>query len=252
MEEVEWDTSLVPKRRHRLGYSYPSHQTRNGPAPLASFEDLPSDDQNSPDCVSIPDLEPDSEAAIDEALAGDPHLLLRNPASDQTTPVNEDPVCASTATLTDLREAPIKPRSLVTDTGLSLMRRKSSPIPGKHSLTASREGASPTPDVKRKSSWTDVLFRRRSRSRSPVDVPDASQHPMEVRAKPEKKKKGVFAIFNKNKRGSRDSVKNAGCESASRPQLLQTPVLPVSQSKGSPEDRRIAWETLRLPRLSIT
>lgn len=62
--------------------SYPSRQRRFGPAPLASFEDLPSDDQNSPDDDLRDDLSPDP-TAIERALEIDSQLLLQR-RSDST------------------------------------------------------------------------------------------------------------------------------------------------------------------------
>ena len=251
MDVTEWDTSLVRGRRFpRIGYSYPSHQTRGGPAPLASFEDLPTDDQKSPDSPDVPDLDLDDDLALD----GGSRLCDR---SDSATPVNElpDARTASVATLTQLPDVALKTRCLVTDTGLSYGRRKSSPIPGKQSVLSAN---SPSPDAKRKSSWTDVLFRRRSRSRSPVEPADANH--ADSHAKEEKKKKkGVFSFLKKKSGRDVESEQQPAAETTSnkpaankRPQHLLTPVSAAPQSKSSPDDRRIAWQTLRLPRLSIT
>jgi hypothetical protein len=214
-------------------------------------------------------LDPDSEV-IDNVLAAG---LCSH--SNSTTPVNElpDALKESTATLSQLpdsttrvnenqlQEVTLKTPSLVTDTGLSFTRRKSSPIPGKQNLSAK----SPGPDVRRKSSWTDLLFRGRSRSRSPADGHSADANYSGSDAKSEKKKKkGVFSFLKKKNPDRETSVQQHGHESAlqdvslqqsanKRPQSLQTPVVnSLTESKGSPDDRRIAWQTLRLPRLSIT
>ncbi|KAI1295529.1 hypothetical protein HDE_05559 [Halotydeus destructor] len=78
-------------RKGKLGYSKPSNQPRNGPAPLASFEDLPSDDQASPD-DSRDNLSPD-EDVLDRGLCANARdLLVSSPTKTLTpamTPTND-------------------------------------------------------------------------------------------------------------------------------------------------------------------
>lgn len=73
-------------RRPKIGYSYPSSQQRQGPAPLASFEDLPSDDQCSPDDERRASLSPDQDV-IDKALEGDAREMLAASPTGTLTPV---------------------------------------------------------------------------------------------------------------------------------------------------------------------
>src|SRR5690242_2191433 len=79
----------APRRTPKIGYSYPSGQNRAGPAPLASFEDLPSDDQDSPESEERRLDHSPSQEVIDDALEADSRDLLNASPDSSVTPVND-------------------------------------------------------------------------------------------------------------------------------------------------------------------
>lgn len=180
-------------RPPKIGYSYPSSQTRHGPAPLASFEDLPSDDQASPD-TPVADLSPDVEV-LNAVLDLDTRDFLRGkrPA----------PPCNLETSLDDKRRSSGVSTATLTPTGIlpgnktesSSGSDRDNEAPGtRRKSTPGKESAPLTSPAgkERKSSWTDLLFRGRSRSKSPlgIDIP--------INNDANKKRRGsLFSFFTK-------------------------------------------------------
>lgn len=127
---------------------YPSRQRRFGPAPLASFEDLPTDDQDS------------SPEAPDTLL----------PSSEVSTPQVEGDF-DSLATLTpcgSLRTANGSPCSPVAAAGGPALLLEAAPPEADSLLTPGEEPA------RRKGSWTELFLRGRSPQRSTGSSPEPS------------------------------------------------------------------------------
>lgn len=229
---------MEKRKTPKLGYSYPSNQKRCGPAPLASFEDLPSDDLlSSPDDSPehrIPDLSPDSDV-IQQGLDADARDLLLEP-TDTVTPVNDRSPeeyerklsSVSRETLTDVKETKGHNREQE-----STQERKGS------RLEANGGG----PQEKRKGSWTEVFTRgsSRSRSRSPQDE-DHLVTPAKSPAADTKKKKGIFSFLKKGHKTSNNSKHQTH---VSQPVVKSTHVTSSNETR----PKNIA---LVAPRLSIT
>ncbi|XP_054153077.1 putative uncharacterized protein DDB_G0277255 [Oppia nitens] len=208
--------------------SYASKQKRFGAAPLASFEDLPSDDQISPD----DDDDDNDEEFVCDPLDGHPtvldldssQLLMQNRRSDNS---NTSPALSPTLTITPTsgggggeRKASYSlSQNTLTDDGgsgsvtpvaasgggvgnseslLSIGSQHRPATGGSHgSLLTVPDGAdgskSPTtPDSKRKSSWTDIFFAGRGgRTRSK----STSSSPRKSPTTSGERKKSVFAKF---------------------------------------------------------
>lgn len=180
---------LPRARPPKIGYSYPSSQARQGPAPLASFEDLPSDDQASPDTPV--NLSPDVEV-LNEGLDLNTRDFLRGKRGPEQSDEKRRSSGVSTATLTPTGLLP--GNNIETSSGsdrsneVTGLRRKSSPD---KKCNALHSPSSPHEVKPRKSSWTDLLFRGRSRSKSPVDI----QLPINDVNK--KRKGSLFSFFTK-------------------------------------------------------
>lgn len=157
--------------------SYPSRQLRAGPAPLASFEDLPSDELESPDSLADLDdniLNSQSSRPTDFDGSSTPRTLtvsaLSTPQFDSDgdsqftlTPCdgvkNQIPISSKTSSFSSLiKTGKDDDRASISSTG-----GKKGSI---SSLLSSGESSRPSrEDSHRKGSWTDI-FRSRSRSRS--------------------------------------------------------------------------------------
>lgn len=127
---------------------YPSRQRRFGPAPLASFEDLPTDDQDS------------SPEAPDTLL----------PSSEVSTPQVEGDF-DSLATLTpcgSLRTANGSPCSPVAPPAPPPLLLEAPAAP------ASADSLTPEEPTRRKGSWTELFLRGRSPQRSTGTSPEPS------------------------------------------------------------------------------
>lgn len=302
---------FTPSGRPKLGYSYPSDQRRAGPAPLASFEDLPSDEQISPegdigDDNTLQDLSPDSEE-FDHILSFDSRDVLTQPSphkvtiphrQEQTnghynsyhandnqpisTTINGISViqstlpntsnygllsppsssgqqlsgCWSSSTPTTVTYSQVcvdeEPASgEVTPTGYSSPMvpgtsgtydgSSARPSGGSNLMVPSGDESggekSPSPDSRRKGSWTDIFFlgRSRSRSKSPIgsecsqkspncDQPDtittptATNTPTTTGNSSGKNKKGFFSFL---KVGRKNSTSTVGTNNGSTPQAQQ-------------------------------
>ncbi|KAK8778312.1 hypothetical protein V5799_020346 [Amblyomma americanum] len=119
---------------------YPSRQRRFGPAPLASFEDLPTDDQDSSPEARSPDTLVPSEVSTPQ-VEGDVDSLVT------LTP------CGSVLTANGSPSSPVAPPLL------------EPPTPSGDSLT-------PEEPTRRKGSWTELFLRGRSPSRSSGTSPE--------------------------------------------------------------------------------
>ncbi|KAF8782628.1 hypothetical protein HNY73_012892 [Argiope bruennichi] len=156
--------------------SFASKQIRAGPAPLASFEDLPSDELESPD--DIPNVPIHTSSALDDESGSD--LQFTTPdsltISSQSTPRIE---CDfdSHFTLTpgdsyegrpssELRTTSLS--SLSKETSLNIKQKKGSA----HSLGTVE--ASETDLIQRKSSWTDI-FRTHNQNSAKSSTPTVSK-----------------------------------------------------------------------------
>ncbi|XP_023232385.1 uncharacterized protein LOC111632235 [Centruroides sculpturatus] len=163
--------------------SYPSRQLRAGPAPLASFEDLPSDELESPDSLADLDeniLNSQSSRPTDFDGSSTPRTLT---ASALSTPqFDSDGDSQFTITPCDGVKSHVpglKTSSLssLLKTGKEDDRASLSSTGGKKgsvsSLLSAGESSRPTrEDSHRKGSWTDIFrSRSRSRSRSPQGSP---------------------------------------------------------------------------------
>ncbi|XP_015787716.1 uncharacterized protein LOC107364802 [Tetranychus urticae] len=254
---------LTPSGKPKLGYSYPSGQRRQGPAPLASFEDLPSDEQISPeadgdDDNTLQDLSPGPEE-FDHILSFDSRDVLTQPSPHKlvgprgvngnnegfqistngvsvmqsTIAINSDNALLSptsgpgwsSKTVNDLSihhtsgEEQSSASGEVTPTGYS-----SPLVPYGYELSSSRcrdnltvpsdeSGGekSPSPDSRRKGSWTDIFFRGRSRSRSksPIGSECSQKSPgfeqETVPVEKAKNKKGFFSFLKVGRKSSTSS-----------------------------------------------
>lgn len=122
---------------------YPSRQRRFGPAPLASFEDLPTDDQDS--SPEAPDtLLPSSEVSTPQVEGDFDSLATLTPCGSLRT-ANGSP-CSPVAPPPLLLEAPPPP--------------------------ASADSLTPEEPTRRKGSWTELFLRGRSPQRSTGTSPE--------------------------------------------------------------------------------
>lgn len=168
---------------------FASKQMRAGPAPLASFEDLPSDELESPE---------DYSRITDDSLGRD--LQFSTPdsltISSQSTPRIESDF-DSQFTLTpggdsyqgqstsDLRTASLSSLSKEDSNTLNVKQKKGSAV----SL-----GTLETPEVEpthRKSSWTDIFksHNQTSAKTSPVSQVSLSEKPLQKKSKSDRSKK---------------------------------------------------------------
>lgn len=249
-----------PKKPPKIGYSYPSKQVRYGPAPLASFEDLPSEDLVSlNEDLNDFDLNAD-EDALNEALdAADSRGLLQK-GNEETvspcptlTPVDEDAnnasrrcsgVSQNTLTAGSPSEEQLKVHRLSATTNAE-------PGSGSQFALGPGPGSGPEADAKqqRKGSWTDIFFRGRSRSRSPIEIETESGGGGKVKedttSTKKKKKKGVLSIFSSNSDGNRGRK----CKSPARSKNTPSPSHLVTN------DQLITTNTgpcKEIPKLSVT
>ncbi|GBM22655.1 hypothetical protein AVEN_144440-1 [Araneus ventricosus] len=156
--------------------SFASKQIRAGPAPLASFEDLPSDELESPD--DIPNVPIHTSSALDDESGSD--LQFTTPdsltVSSQSTPRIEcDFDSHFTLTPGDSYEG--HPSSELRTTSLSSLSKEASlNIKQKkgsaHSLCTVE--ASETELIQRKSSWTDI-FRTHNQNSAKSSTPTVSK-----------------------------------------------------------------------------
>lgn len=252
---------LTPSGKPKLGYSYPSAQRRQGPAPLASFEDLPSDEQISPeadgDDNTLQDLSPGPEE-FDHILSFDSRDVLTQPSPHKiggpkgvngnhegfqnntngmpvmqaTNATNSDNTLLSPTSGQGWSSQTVTPLTFhhtsgeehssasgeVTPTGYS-----SPNIPYELTSNKCRDNLtvpsgdesggekSPSPDSRRKGSWTDIFFRGRSRSRSKSPIgSECSQkspgfEPEPVPVEKAKNKKGFFSFLKVGRKSSTSS-----------------------------------------------
>ncbi|KAL3213934.1 hypothetical protein MRX96_007334 [Rhipicephalus microplus] len=115
---------------------YPSRQRRFGPAPLASFEDLPTDDQDSSPEPRSPDTLIPSEVSTPQVEGDVDSLVTLTPCGSSVLTANGSP-CSPVAP--PLLEAPAPP---------------------------STESLTPEEPQRRKGSWTELFLRGRSPQRS--------------------------------------------------------------------------------------
>lgn len=254
---------LEPRRRTpKIGYSYPSNQSRHGPAPLASFEDLPSDDQASPEDEQR-DLSPD-QLVIDRALENDSLDLLnasptktltpvsvRSPFDRSPDPPRKNSETGSQQTLTPVGDT-LSPESAKNGFSGSL----TTPSGSRSGSAASQEGRdlrkasqgsqlavpgndgvaskSPSPSSKRKGSWTDIFFKGRSRSKSPNERP-TPESPQGSPGQEDgtKRKKSIFSFLKKGRKPS-------ASEEASK-ESLQT----LSPERSHSPSHAAAWKAVQ-------
>ena len=153
-----------------LGYSKPSAQTRAGPAPLASFEDLPTDDQLSPlDDGITPTNEIDfDELEFDVEPRRKDTLLPRNQSPDDTltpvrTPTAEewpDDRKSSSVSQVTVTEATLVESGQTSADGHQVIIRGKSPARSGHGDQEEIQGQS----GRRKSSLAGFLFGSRDKS----------------------------------------------------------------------------------------
>ena len=157
-----------------LGYSKPSAQTRAGPAPLASFEDLPTDDQLSPlDDGITPTNEIDfDELEFDVEPRRKDTLLPRNQSPDDTltpvrTPTNEwpddrksDDRKSSSVSQVTVTEVTLVGSGQTSADGQQVVTRGKSPARSGHGEQEETQGQS----GRRKSSLAGFLFGSRDKS----------------------------------------------------------------------------------------
>ncbi|XP_013773053.1 muscle M-line assembly protein unc-89-like [Limulus polyphemus] len=188
--------------------SYPSKQIRAGLAPLASFEDLPSDDLESPDSIKEVKQRDISGLQLSDLISGGDGFSSSTPktmtSSELSTPQISSPTDNdgdSQCTLT-----PSDGAKLSCSSG-NASEFKLLKVGAKEGKRKSSAGSllSPTPDSQhspaekshsRKSSWTDI-FRGRSPQKSPKLKKNESISSDEKEKSPKKKEKSGFFSFLK-------------------------------------------------------
>ncbi|RWS15817.1 muscle M-line assembly protein unc-89-like protein [Dinothrombium tinctorium] len=225
------DNSKAPSAKGY--YSYPSRQRRQGPAPLASFEDLPSDEQHSPDAGNgfddcSPDdeilnraLDVDSRSLVDESHTVTPTNVLSPDVGSAAAVFSPDASSEHTVTPVGIAISPpakaldeeciscdrLKPKFADTQKGSDRKESECS-LQVPHSGAGSdAESNTPSPDPKRKGSWTNIFFRGRSRSKSPSHLESPQKSPMTE--EPNKKKKGFLSFFKVARKSPSPDVKEA-------------------------------------------
>ncbi|CAG2106930.1 unnamed protein product [Medioppia subpectinata] len=249
--------------------SYPSRQQRFGAAPLASFEDLPSDDQQSPD-----DDDPDSLSdrclppGVKNVLDLDSSQLLLHKS---TSGESAGPALSPTLTVTPTGDCGERKSSNCSQNTLTLGGSDSAtPVPAvSNSASLSslknegkrQEGShnsllltvpdmngskSPSGDPKRKSSWTDIFFPTRTRSKSTSSSPRKSPNT--------ERKRSVFTKFfgggrKASSKGSESPEKQS--REASAVESLDTPRVSVTDtSENEPHEELMIGSPINEPKPS--
>lgn len=218
-------------QKAKLGYSYSSNQKRLGPAPLASFEDLPFDEQFSFDEDNCNPLEVTlNETSYEDVLNLDCKAIFKKPLKDTKLPI------PSTNDETKFREIrSITPVLTSTRNGYSGNQPSKSPqlqifkFSENHLNIPNVDGQNQisSPNKKQKSSWTDLLFRGRSRSKSPAGS-DCSQKSFNFDEN-SKTKKGFFSLLKIRRKSSTTTTsgyQNQDCDTYDE----QTPNSPFDTS----------------------
>lgn len=216
--------------------SYPSKQPRKGPIPLASFEDLPSDDQVSPDDDDgfDPRFSPDA-GTIDKVLEMDSGDLLQKRVAPTSPSRTLTPTCTSPPNLSDKRGSDASSRtlgpsceatprgSLTPDTARSDSQKQ-----GSHNSLQAAEGQSPK-ETKRKGSWTDIFFSGRSRSRSPSGRKSPATPTSEESSK--KKRNSILKILGFGKERKTSKGENVlSPETTPGIEVIETPRVSVTDT----------------------
>ena len=221
--------------------SYPSKQKRLGPIPLASFEDLPSDDQissdddddrimKSPDHIAIEyALNYDARQLLDKNLNASPSTTMSPPYLSQNKRGSET-ASQNTLKASDSLTPVATPEAEKSGSMINLKPSSDGTKKGSHSsLLVPRTDQSPSPETKRKGSWTDILFhssknRARSKSQSAVPTtrkPSTSPH--------EGRKKSIFKFLNfiRSKTPSKETVSS---KESSQPPTHPNPEIEVTDT----------------------
>ncbi|XP_015913617.1 DNA ligase 1 [Parasteatoda tepidariorum] len=189
--------------------SFASKQVRAGPAPLASFEDLPSDELESPEEIAENPIYR-SNAVEDESGSSDAHLTTPDSLtiSSQSTPRIE---CEfdSNFTLTPSEPYEGQSSSELRTISLSSLSKESSlnVKPKKGSAVSLGTIETPEPEyTQRKSSWTDIF---KSHNQNNLKSDSSSDKTLKKKSREElsnkdqaeskSKEKGKFLSFFKKK-----------------------------------------------------
>ncbi|RWS23549.1 muscle M-line assembly protein unc-89-like protein, partial [Leptotrombidium deliense] len=218
---------------------------------------LPSDDQHSPNdsIKGFEDWSPDEEV-LNKALEVDSKSLISDTHTITPTNAMSPDAALATAVVSPevASEHSITPVNLANNS-VNDTRRNSEDCLGlaphseyecerktsdsslrvpRNEITSETDSNTPSPDPKRKGSWTNIFFRGRSRSKSPSGVESTQKSP--VNDEPNKKKKSIFSFFKSGRkspsadRKENDSAKIAATDNVCGQQDSVTPRVSVTDT----------------------